>query len=80
MSEYEWDLVEGSDSGHCCFEYSVLDKAGNHICETWASRDVAMKLRAAGAMHEALFNLLRNPGGEREKAMAEAALFMAAMD
>jgi hypothetical protein len=31
-----WRVVEGSNSCHCCFDWSIVDEFGNSVCEGWS--------------------------------------------
>jgi hypothetical protein len=37
MSEkrVEYRVVKGSDSGHCCFQWSIVSSAGDGVAEWW---------------------------------------------
>lgn len=48
----KWTIVDGSDSGHCCFKESILDENGNNVCELWSEH--AHLIAAAPEMYALL--------------------------
>lgn len=59
MSEqYEW--VDGSDSGHCCFEATVRDmETQEHLCECFEVNDAQLIIIAVNN-HNQLVEALRD--------------------
>lgn len=55
MDNKDWTLQQGSNSAHCCFEQTILDEYGNHVCELWSEH--GSLLAAAPNLYAALDDL-----------------------
>lgn len=58
MTDSELKVKEGSESGHCCFEFSVLRKDAEHpICECFHKEDAQLIVTAVNS-HQLLVDAL----------------------
>jgi hypothetical protein len=48
----QWAVIDVSVSGHCCFEQSIFDENGEHVCELWSEH--AHLIAAAPEMYKML--------------------------